>query len=218
MFMKASVSFRSLRVFPCVLVGCFLFFLLGCNEFKQLMPKAPPAQKAPAERKGPASGEDPEIEKMLAPEKEPDAEPEAPRVTSEADLVTREDFPGASHDLAPDELAGGHTLSKHVGRTDNELRERLVHEDISASSTYTDRAAAQFAVGNALEQSSNRVEQWMARSKHPNLVLDYRGDQPVGRTLHRGDSASQPCAKAKVVLRWLSSSEYYVLTSYPECR
>jgi hypothetical protein len=215
--MKAYVSFRSLRVFPCVLTSSLLFFLFGCNEFKQMMPKAPPAQKAPSERKGPASGEDPEIEKMLAPEKEAEAEPEAPRVTSEADLVTREDFRGASHDLAPDELAGGHTLSKHVGRTDNELRERLAHEDISASSTYTDRSAAQLAVGNALQQSSNRIEQWMVRSKHPNLVLDYHGGQSVGRTLHRGESVSRPCASAKVVLRWLSPSEYYVLTSYPEC-
>jgi Bacterial CdiA-CT RNAse A domain len=216
--MKTSVSFRSLRVLPCVLVGYFLFFLLGCNEFKQMTPKTQPAQKAPAKRKAPASGEDPEIEKVLAPEKEPDADVEAPRVTSEADHVTGEDFPGASRDLSTDERAGGHTLSKHVGRTDNELRERLAHEDISASSTYTDRPAAQFAVGNALQQNSNRIEQWMARSKRPNLVLDYHGNQPVGRTLHRGESVSRPCADAKIVLRWLSSSEYYVLTSYPECR
>jgi hypothetical protein len=155
---------------------------------------------------------------MLASEKGADAEPEAPHVTSEADLVTREDFPGVSHDLAPDERAGGHTLSKHVGRTDNELRERLAHEDVSAASTYSDRTAAQIAVGNALEQNSNRIEQWIARSKHPNLVLDYHGSQPVGRTLHRGESVSRPCADAKIVLRWLTSSEYYVLTSYPECQ
>jgi len=212
--MKVSVSFRSLRVFPYVLVGCFLFFLLGCNEFKQLMPKAPPVRKATAADK------DPEIQKMLAPEKEPEAEadPSVPRVTSEADHVTGEDFAGASHDLSADERAGGHTLSEHVGRTDSELRERLAHENISSSSTYTDRNAAQFAVGNALQQDSNRIEQWMARSKHPNLVLDYNGGQSVGRTLHRGEVVSRPCASAKVVLCWLSSSEYYVLTSYPECR
>jgi len=110
-------------------------------------------------------------------------------------------------------------LRKHVGRSDDELRERLAQEEISASSTYTDRAAAEFAVGNALQAGQYRIEQWLARSGgHPNLVLDYRGDQPIGRTLHRGNSTSQPCANAKVVLRWLSSSEYYVLTSYPECR
>jgi hypothetical protein len=133
--------------------------------------------------------------------------------------VAHPEFRGASHDLSPDESAGGHTLRKHVGRSDDELRDRLAEESISASSTYTDRAAAEFAVGNALQEGRYRIEQWLARSGgHPNLVLDYRSDQPVGRTLHRGDSASQPCGDAKVVLRWVSSSEYYVLTSYPECR
>lgn len=128
-------------------------------------------------------------------------------------------FRGASHDLSSDESAGGHTLRKHVGRSDDDLRERLAHEDISAASTYTNRAAAEYAVGNALQQGQYRIEQWLARSGgHPNLVLDYRGEQPIGRTLHRGNSASQPCADAKIVLRWLNSSEYYVLTSYPECR
>jgi hypothetical protein len=39
----------------------------------------------------------------------------------------------------------------------------------------------------------------------------------MGRTLHRGDTASQPCSNAVVVLR-ADGDSYYVLTSYPECR
>ena len=139
--------------------------------------------------------------------------------TSSKGASTHPEFRGTSHDLTADEQSGGHTLRKHVGRSDDELRARLEQESISASSTYTDRSAAEYAVGNALQQGQNRIEQWLARSgSHPNLVLDYRGDQSIGRTLHRGDSGSQPCNDVKVVLRWLSSSEYYVLTSYPECR
>ena len=143
-----------------------------------------------------------------------------PSVTSEADLLVHHpDYRGTHHDLSADEQAGGHTLRKHVGRSDDELRQRLAQESISASSTYTDRAAAEFAVGNALQENQGRIEKWLARSDgNSNLVLDYRSDQPVGRTLHRGDSASRPCNSAKVVLRWESSSEFYVLTSYPECR
>ena len=134
------------------------------------------------------------------------------------DRVSRASY-AMARDLSKDEGAGGHTLRKHVGRTDEELKARLAHEDISASSTYTDKAAAETAVEDAIQLNQTRIEQWMARSGgHPNLVLDYRSDQPIGRTLHRGASASQPCSNAKVVLRWLSSSEYYVLTSYPECR
>jgi len=203
------------RILPLVLaLGCIPFS--GCKEFKQMMPKAAPAQKP--------QPLDPDIAKQLEPpDKAPDAQQEehenGPREVFEADHANREDYRGPSHDLSPDESSGGHTLRKHVGRSDNDLRDRLAHEDISAASTYADRAAAEHAVGNALQKSEYRIEQWLARSGgHPNLVLDYHGDQPIGRTLHRGDSASQPCSDAKVVLRYLSSSEYYVLTSYPECR
>ena len=42
----------------------------------------------------------------------------------------------ARYDLARDEVRGGHTLDKHVGRSDSELRERLTTErNISAAST-----------------------------------------------------------------------------------
>jgi hypothetical protein len=198
------------RIFAALLAACFLF-LAGCNEFKQMMPKVPPAKKVQPLH--------PDIAKAQTPEPDPAAEPkESPRVTSDPDHVTQLDFLGASHDLAPDELAGGHTLSKHVARTDAELRDRLARENIPAASTYTDRTAAQFAVGNALQHNATRIEIWMARSTHPNLVLDYHSDHPVGRALHRGDSSSHPCSDAKIVLRWLSSSEYFVLTSYPEGR
>src|SRR5512137_1959892 len=64
---------------------------------------------------------------------------------------------GPSHDLSHDEELGGHTLRKHVGRTDEQLRERLAEEPgISAASTYTDRAAAEMAVGTVLEQAHGR--------------------------------------------------------------
>ena len=208
-FMKIR-TYRSPRVFASALAASLLLWA-GCNQFKKLMPEEPAKQRA-HKKTTPVPGLNIETDTGA----EPDSDSQAP---SEADLLAHHpEFHGASHDLAADERSGGHTLRKHVGRTDDELRERLAREGISASSTYTDRAAAQFAVGNALEENQNRIEQWMARSGHPNLVLDYHTDQPIGRTLHRGDSSSRPCDRAKIVLRWISSSEYYVLTSYPECR
>lgn len=126
------------------------------------------------------------------------------------------------HDLSQDESRGGHTLRRHVGRSDEELRKRLEQEsDISAASSYRDRAAAESAVGAALEENRSKIERWLARSgAHPNLVLDYDGNpsQPLGRTLRRGENTPQPCAHAVVVLRWDGQGQYYVLTSYPECR
>jgi CDI toxin RNase A-like protein len=129
---------------------------------------------------------------------------------------------GFSHDLTGDEDAGGHTLRKHVGLSDQQLRDRLQQEpNISAASTYTDRGMAELAVGTALHENHDKIERWLARpTGHPNLVLDYNGNpsRPVGRTLRPGEEHSEPCSHAVIVLKWTGPYEYYVLTSYPECR
>jgi hypothetical protein len=125
-----------------------------------------------------------------------------------------------ARDLSFDEAAGGHVLRKHVGRTDDELRERLAKEPkISAASTYTDRANAERAIGSALAESRGKIDRWLSRSgKRPNLVLEYDAGQSLGRTLNRGERQSRPCAHAVVVLKYDPPSGYHVLTSYPECR
>ena len=89
-------------------------------------------------------------------------------------------------DLSADEALGGHTLARHVGRTDAQLAERLRRErDISAASTYNDRATAERTVGSALAEGGNRLAQWERRSgARPNLVLHYadRARRPIGRS------------------------------------
>ncbi|HYL17001.1 MAG TPA: RNase A-like domain-containing protein [Terriglobales bacterium] len=128
---------------------------------------------------------------------------------------------GPVHDLSEDEARGGHTLRKHVGKTDDELRARLQDEpNITAASTYNDRATAESVVGSVLQQDRAKIERWLDRSSgHPNLVLYYDGDpaHPIGRSLGRGQSQGQPCSHAVVIFRWMRDREYYVLTSYPEC-
>src|SRR5579864_5377284 len=71
---------------------------------------------------------------------------------------------GAPRDLSQDEAAGGHTLRKHVGRSDEELRQRLRHErNIAAASTWSDRETAERAVGTAVEQNREKIERWLNR-------------------------------------------------------
>ena len=127
---------------------------------------------------------------------------------------------GPVRDLSQDEAAGGHILRKHVGQTDDELRGRLERErGITGASTYTNRSVAEHAVGAAIAESHGRIERWLSRSGgHPNLVLDYDSETPIGRTVNRGESQSRACAHALVVLKYVGPNNYYVLTSYPECR
>jgi len=128
---------------------------------------------------------------------------------------------GPRRDLAADEAMGGHTLARHVGRTDTQLADRLRSErQISAASTYTDRATAERAVGAALAASARELNLWENRSgRRPNLVLHHadRGGQPLGRSLSRGQIHPVPAFRALVVMRWDERARRaYVLTSYPE--
>jgi len=124
-----------------------------------------------------------------------------------------------SYDLDADEAKGGHTLARHVGRTDQQLRDRLDRErNISAASTYTDRALAERTVARTLARHGSRVAAWRKRSgSRPNLALDYRGPakEIIGRSIRRGSAVAVPCTDAVVVLRW-DGSGGFVLTSYPE--
>lgn len=127
---------------------------------------------------------------------------------------------GATRNLSSDEASGGHVLRKHVGRTDDELRDRLEREsNITGASTYTDRAAAECAIGAAIVENQDRIQRWLNRSGgRPNLVLEFNAISPIGRTLNRGETQPRPCSHAVVVLRYDPPNSYHVLTSYPECR
>src|SRR5262245_3047949 len=126
-------------------------------------------------------------------------------------------------DLSIDESRGGHTLARHVARTDVQLLDRLAREPrISAASTYINRPTAELVVGLVLDRERNRVEAWRRRDgSRPNLVLhvDAPRGPPIGRVMRRGSRQSVPATSALVVLRWNEGAQdFYVLTSYPEAR
>jgi hypothetical protein len=123
-------------------------------------------------------------------------------------------------DLGRDEERGGHTLRRHVGRTDAQLEERLQREgNIFAASTWADREIAEETVAEALRSERGRVENWMRRGyPRANLVLHYSARRTIGRSLRRGESMPVTCIEAVIVLRADGPNSFYVLTAYPEAR
>jgi len=110
---------------------------------------------------------------------------------------------GPTRDLSQDEAAGGHILRKHVGQTDDQLRERLSMNAASPALRPTRPPVAEHAVGAAIAASQERIQRWLSRSGgRPNLVLDYDSSTPIGRTINRGESQSHPCSHALVVLKY----------------
>jgi len=123
------------------------------------------------------------------------------------------------HDLSADEALGGHTLQRHVGKSDADLIERLRREpQISSASTYTDRETAERLIAAALQADNRALAAWRKRSgRRPNFVVRYRADHVIGRSIARGHSNAVSCDRSVIVLRWDDRRRRdYVLTSYPE--
>jgi hypothetical protein len=186
------------------LASLLLILQLGCQAAAPVSP--PPASQPPA-----AGAPAPAAVAAPAP-----AAREAPPAADRQPAAAAAD----RYDLQRDEARGGHTLARHVGRTDAELRERLRREPgISAASTYTDLATAEQVVAKTLARQRTRVDKWLARQgPRPNLALDYRGDgrETIGRSITRRNPQPALCRNAVVVLRWTGGRRFIVLTSYPE--
>jgi hypothetical protein len=170
----------------------------------------PPIVSRPAEEPITPAGDD----EPPAPTAEANATgPASQTPASEPAAATRLDV-----DLERDERRGGHTIARHVGRSDAQLRARLSRESIAAASTYPDLETAERVVAQTLAANERRVLRWIdQRGPRANLAVRYRARDglPTGRMLRRGDEASAEVSGAVVVLRWRDEA-WYVLTSYPE--
>jgi len=136
----------------------------------------------------------------------------------ESHAAGRENRTAERYDLERDENRGGHTLSRHVARTDAQLQERLQRErNISAASTWTDRETAEETVAEALRTERGRVDDWIRRGeRRPNLALHFDARRSIGRSLKRDASEAVTCTSAVIVLRAEGLDSFYVLTTYPE--
>ena len=144
-----------------------------------------------------------------------EATPSSPR-SAPAQARAEGNEGGSRRDLAWDQQQGGHTLTRHVGRSGSELAERLASErGIAAASSFVDRETAERVVGLTLAGGQDRIASWLRRDKE-NLTLDYRGKagQRIGWVLLRGEATPRAASDARVVLRQ-RGGRYFVLTSYP---
>ena len=154
---------------------------------------------------GRAAGEmTPAVASILVSKKLPDKTPELKK-ESGGTLIFHENL-------------DGHTIRRHVGKTDEQLLQRLMDDpDILASSTYPDLETAQRAVGAVLTRNSQNVNDWMVNSPRSRLVLSESLDHDIGRVVLRGETVPRSSNKAFVLLvkDSLAPEGYRVHTSYP---
>ncbi|WP_410984535.1 RNase A-like domain-containing lipoprotein [Bacillus cereus] len=121
-----------------------------------------------------------------------------------------------------DEMEGppknGHTIERHVGKTEEDLKKRLQTDKVSAASTYYDKEVATKAVKDSLKQHEKEIENWLKNSKENRLVLNTKHSFPVGKTVLKKDmSVKDKLMNTVTVLARDKSGElgFKIITSYP---
>jgi len=117
---------------------------------------------------------------------------------------------------------GGHTIAKHVGKSKDELLQRLKDTETSkfrpsAASSFTNLDIAEKAISQALRANKLRIEEWVKFHPTTPLVIEKNVGFPAGAYIKRGATELTATSQIKVVLRYESynGKPYYVLTAFP---
>jgi Bacterial CdiA-CT RNAse A domain len=103
--------------------------------------------------------------------------------------------------MAHEGLDGGHTLAKHVGKTEAFLRNRLATEPhIDAASTFYNREVAEESLSTVLYDNKRRIATWLS-TPTKELILSGRAAEPVGVMTVRESSTVQEANGIRLVLR-----------------
>ncbi len=120
--------------------------------------------------------------------------------------------------LKEHERLGGHTIERHVAKSDSYLRNRLRRSRrMRAASTFYDMRTAQGTVQTTIRGNKRRVLKWLKKARpRARLALFYRGRRNIGKTLRRGYSRPRGVRNARVILQARSRTDFFVLTAYPQ--
>lgn len=125
-----------------------------------------------------------------------------------------------AHETAPQHEAG-HTIERHVGRTNQQLLDRANPPSgggPSAASSFDILADAERFIAGAIAADPDAVDEYLAGEGEGNLRLRHCfPDEVTGRTVARGSQQVTPASCVLVVLRRDDARDpgYIVLTAYP---
>jgi len=119
--------------------------------------------------------------------------------------------------LQAHEAAGGHLIERHVGQTDADLIARLNEQpDITAASSFPNRAIAENAVSSAIDANAARIDDFLSGTSN-RFVLNHDTGFEVGSVIQRGSSALVSSTSVRVVLQRDASmpTGYRIVTGFP---
>ncbi|MDJ0644002.1 MAG: hypothetical protein QNJ15_14405 [Erythrobacter sp.] len=120
--------------------------------------------------------------------------------------------------LAAHEARGGHTIARHVGRTEAQLRARLAQQSrIPAASTFRSLADAERIIGQALRANKSAITSWANTATRGQTKAFEFAARNAGQGVVRSSGQLVQMHKVRVVLKKevMNGKLYYILTSFP---
>jgi CDI toxin RNase A-like protein len=102
--------------------------------------------------------------------------------------------------LEAHEDAGSHLIERHVGKSEQDLLDRLLRENISASSSFRDLPAAEHFIAQTIIGNQGKVDAWLDGKGGKRLVLDAHFDASTGISVKRGEARAEDVFSVKLVL------------------
>ena len=122
---------------------------------------------------------------------------------------------------------GGHTIARHVGKTPEELFQRIeksirsgnLHPQPAGSFTSLD--IAETVITAALKNARTSIESWSTASlgtRQRSLTIVYSANRTVGIVVKPGSPIVHRANRVKIVLirQFNGGKPYFILTAYPE--
>ncbi|MGN7726266.1 RNase A-like domain-containing protein [Luteimonas sp. 22616] len=119
--------------------------------------------------------------------------------------------------LEAHEEAGSHLIERHVGKSEQDLVDRLQRENISASSSFRDLPAAEHFIAETIMENQGRIDAWVDGKGGNRLVLDAHFDASTGISVRRGETQAEDVFSVKLVLERSNALGigYRIVTGYP---
>ncbi|MCC8391207.1 hypothetical protein LJ656_01285 [Paraburkholderia sp. MMS20-SJTR3] len=121
------------------------------------------------------------------------------------------------HEAKSGSRLGGHTIEKHVGRTEAQLRERLrLEPERRVVSSFRDLSAAQWAISQVMENNASRISGWARSNPDQLLILKQNVGRKVGYGIVRATGELRDMNTVRISLKFGTHNgmPYYILTSY----
>jgi hypothetical protein len=126
------------------------------------------------------------------------------------------------HEAQQGSRVGGHTILKHVGKTEAELRARLAAQrGITGASSFSTLDVAERVISSGLRANAARIQAWASQASAAggaaNLKLVHSASSVIGHGVMRATNVLQPMTRLQIILKFevYNGNPYYILTAFP---